>query len=144
VHNAIAFSGDDRDAVVAVRTPVAQVRSHPVHMAELDVPATPAIAAQEVHLEGVILDDRLQVSGPARRAMLQRVPERVVRADVGVVRLRHVQLPNLFGLALIVPRYDLVRRESMAVAKRGRKSLAQSSAMRLARRRRRIAPEAGN
>jgi hypothetical protein len=58
-------------------------------MAELDVPASLAITAQEVHVERVALDDRLQVTRATGRTMRQRVAERMLRPLLGVVRRRH-------------------------------------------------------
>jgi hypothetical protein len=53
-----------------------------MHTTELDVPAPFAVVAQEVNLDGVELDDRIEVLGAASRAVLQWIPERVLGARV--------------------------------------------------------------
>jgi hypothetical protein len=81
---------------------VARVRRHSVYAAPLDMPAPLAFAAQEVHLDGVVLDNRVEVLGAASRTLLEGITNRVQAPFFGAVRSRHcVSFPTRLFKCLV-------------------------------------------
>jgi len=65
----IAVCVVDGSAFAQVWAAMTEIRRHPLHMAQLDMPASPAVAAQQVHFEEVVLDDGLEVFRAAHRTL---------------------------------------------------------------------------